>query len=101
MKRVSFLLAASIAVVAMVEDPAHAAPNQAECRAVDEALQQIAMGAGYEAVEIDAIRMHGIEHIAGAHVQRFEKARAAAVNALMDFMAETDGLARQFKTFCR
>jgi len=101
MKRISLLLAASIAFVASIEDPAHALPNKDECRAVDQALQRIASNAGYEAVEIDQIRMGGLDHVAGAHVKKFEDARAKAVLSLMDFLAATDGLARQFKTFCR
>jgi len=101
MKIVSLLVAASVLSVSAIEDPAHSMPNHDECRAVDAHLQIIAQNAGEEAVKIDAIRMGGLDHLAGAHVKKFEDARADAVNALMDFLAATDGLARQFKTFCR
>lgn len=101
MKLVSLLVAASVLTVSAIEDPAHALPNKAECRAVDTRLQIIAQNAGNEAVKIDAIRMGGLDHLAGSHVKKFEDARARAVNALMDFLAAADGLARQFKTFCR
>jgi len=101
MKLVSIIVAAGILSVSAIEDPAHSMPSKAECRAVDAHLQIIAENAGDEAVKIDAIRMGGLDHLAGSHVKKFEDARADAVNALMDFLAATDGLARQFKTFCR
>ena len=101
MKIVSLLVAASVLSVSAIEDSAHSMPNHDECYAVDAHLQIIAQNAGDEAVKIDAIRMGGLDHLAGAHVKKFEDARADAVNALMDFLAAADGLARQFKTFCR